>query len=171
MLTLYTEGRIYVVQLYIKAISLDLANVNVKSKKYLVGGGESGGQERQNMRKKEGKEGKGASQVTTTSSQKRIFRLLSLHIHGPSWLMAFLCWDLSLWIIGCHCDDRPRSLFNTRTYCSHLSSSHRWGEGLLLSLRLILSKGLDKSACVWHLSTSFLVPFSFPNPPINALLH
>ena len=32
MLTLYTEGRIYVVQLYIKAISLDLANVNVKVK-------------------------------------------------------------------------------------------------------------------------------------------
>ena len=82
MLTLYTEGRIYVVQLYIKAISLDLANVNVKSKKYLVGGGESGGQERQNMRKKEGKEGKGASQVTTHNyflTKKNISPALSAH--------------------------------------------------------------------------------------------
>ena len=170
MLTLYTEGRIYVVQLYIKAISLDLANVNVKVKNIWLEEVKVEGKRGKTWGKR-GKESKGASQVTTTSSQKRIFRLLSLHIHGPSWLMAFLCWDLSLWIIGCHCDDRPRSLFNTRTYCSHLSSSHRWGEGLLLSLRLILSKGLDKSACVWHLSTSFLVPFSFPNPPINALLH
>ena len=79
MLTLYTEGRIYVVQLYIKAISLDLANVNVKSKKYLVGGGESGGQERQNMRKK----GEGEQRCVTGHNyfltKKNISPALSAH--------------------------------------------------------------------------------------------
>ena len=100
MLTLYTEGRIYVVQLYIKAISLDLANVNVKVKNIWLEEVKVEGQERQNMRKK----GEGKQRCVTGHNyfltKKNISPALSAHprpqlAHGFS-LLRFV--SLNNWM-------------------------------------------------------------------------